>query len=76
MPRRVSITPNTTHGCRPISVMIQPVEFARYGSAIASGARRRNQVALRSVPRRTYQSPRTETRIISIPAPTISRNAQ
>ena len=30
-PSAVSMTPNTIHGCRPISVKIQPNELAKMG---------------------------------------------
>ena len=59
--------PCTIHGCRPISVRIQPAVAAMYGNAIATIAVRWNQRARSSFCFQYSQAPTTATRSISIP---------
>jgi hypothetical protein len=72
-------TPNTVHGWRPISVKIQPNEFAASGSTTAHGPSRQNQRVTRgsaSCSRRVSHSPASPNTVTTRPSPIMKRNDQ
>src|SRR4051794_9463807 len=75
-PVLVAITPNTSHGCRPTSVKIQPKLLPKIGSSGAAMMAQCHQRARGTRPPRVVQSARVAIRAASIPTPIISRKLQ
>ncbi len=68
--------PKTVHGCRPISVKIQPRVLARKGRPIPAMASRYAHRPAGSLPRLVSQSPAAASSADSAPKPIIRRNDQ
>src|SRR5699024_635201 len=72
----VFINPNTTNGCLPISVIIQPVEFAINGKNIAQTITFKYKVFSQIPSFLILLPPYNPHRIIALPAPTIALKLQ
>jgi pyruvate/2-oxoglutarate/acetoin dehydrogenase E1 component len=66
----------TTNGCRPISVKIQPAEFAMKGAAIPHRARRERNFDCGTVPFRVTMRAKTAAAAASAPKPIMMRKPQ
>src|SRR5215471_21023710 len=69
-------TPYATHGCRPVSVTIQPQLTATKPIHQACCAGQRYQRVVNKRPRHHSQTPVSAVRIISRPMPTMARKAK
>lgn len=72
----VRSTPWTTHGWRPTSVVVQPASTATRPSGSVRDAARRHAFDANSRPRQASRRPQATTPSITMPIPTITRNAQ
>src|SRR6266568_8944961 len=69
-------TPYATHGCRPVSVTVEPQITATNPIHQACCAGHKYQRALNKRPRHHNHAPVSPATIISRPMPTIARNAK
>src|ERR1035437_1119870 len=69
-------TPKTTHGCRALSVKIQPKELAKMGRRGITNMLRTNHRLRGNRPRRINQSASNEIRAANAPKPIIKRKLQ
>lgn len=75
-PLRVSISPNTIHGWRPISVKIQPKELASNGSTGMASPARSSHLLLGVRPLRWLQSTSRAIAPAAIPKAIMKRKLQ
>jgi hypothetical protein len=75
-PSRVSISPNTTQGCRPISVKIQPKQLAARGRTGMTRPARNSQREVGVRPRRCAQSTHAAMAAAASPKPIMNRKLQ
>jgi len=72
----VRSSPYTTHGWRPISVKIQPNQFARIPRQPAGTASHSHQRRRSIVRRQRKNAPSSVITMIAVPVPIISRKLQ